>query len=133
MATAPYSSFNPSLPDTTLNTTRQAQLDAVRRNFQALRHWLGTFGGKIPGFTSAPLNGAKQYMDGVLHTQIGGTEQVKAVWTWSANRVVKVAYYWSSDAGNSWVPLTDPNGNYVITITYNGSGYWSGSTDGAVP
>lgn len=70
-----------------------------------------------------------------LHSGESGNKRVilKAELTYTGAVPTKIAYYFSSDNGATYVPLTDDDGNYVVTITYGGGGDITETTWGNTP
>lgn len=135
MPTATYEKLDLQYPNTTPAVPRQQNMTKVRTNTAALRDMI--VAGGMPYGWDMSLEGADPAKpDAYLFTF--GTERIRAACTWgttggAANNVTKAAFYYSSDSGVSYVPLKDPNDNYVVTMTYNANFICTATTWGATP
>jgi hypothetical protein len=132
-----WTAFQPTLP----TQYGELPLNKVRANAWAMQ--VATAAGFPPGWSytnsvtraeSSPGTAAlpaRQYWTNGTGNQ---TKWVKAVLTWSASDLTKVALYYSDDNEATYVPLVDDGGlDHVITLTYDGSGNLTATSWGNVP
>ncbi len=123
--------------------TRQVAVDAIRNNLFALAA-IATLTGAMPGwaYTNSVTRGlgspgtASQPAIMFFTKGTGGTTQwVKLVITYdgTTGAVTKVAMYYSSDNEGTYANLVDDSGNYVLHLSYDGSGNCTASSWDASP
>lgn len=115
--------------------TRQAGIDAIRTNTAGLLDLL-VINGSVPGFDES-RSGGTAAQPAVFYWKNALT-WLRADTTWgttggAAKKVTKEAYYFSIDGGATWDPLTNLDGKYVATTTYDSNGYWVDTTWGSTP
>lgn len=131
-----YTALDQSKPTTA--QTRQAAVDAIRTNQNALRDAVVALGG-VPGFdyiAGTAGGGTAEQPSEMMFSR--GTERVYIVLTWgttggSAGNVTKVAFYYSSDSGALYDPMADLAGKYVLTLTYDANSNLVSTAWGSVP
>lgn len=124
----PYGYFDPSVPNPSQSPA--AMGNSMNQNQLALRDMLASMG-VLPGFACSIGAGTTQQPTQFLYKS--GTTWIKVDLTWTSGQVTKVAYYISYNSGSTYTGITDASGNYVMTIAYDGSGFFNGSTWGSVP
>jgi len=61
------------------------------------------------------------------------TKWVKAVCTYTGLNMTKVALYFSEDNESTYVPMLDPDRNYVLTLAYDGANNLTSTSWGNTP
>lgn len=128
-----YLPFDAGSP--TVVQTRQTAIDTTRSNLQALRDIL-VASGCAHGWAMSKSGGTADQPAIVIYAR--GTERVRVSITWgstggAAGNPTKVAYHYSINGGTSYDPLTDADGNYVMTLTWDAEGELTNTTWGATP
>ena len=129
-----YTPFNAAVP--TVAQTRQAAVDAMRTNIQAMRDCLvGT--GIVQGFNYSVSGGTASQPALLLYKR--AAEWIKVALTWGSTggedgNVTKMAFYYSSDSGSNYYGMADvTNGYYVCTIAYDADGNVTTTAWGLTP
>ena len=117
--------------------SRLSQIDQTRANFAALRDLL-VLTGNVPGFNSVKYIGTGSSSQPQARYFKNGSTWIRADLTWgttgvSDGNLIKTACWISFDAGASWSPMADPDGNYVVTIAYDAEGNPDTTTWGTTP
>jgi hypothetical protein len=124
----PYGYFDSSVPNP--SQTVPAMGNSTNQNQLALRDMLASMG-MVPGFNCSIGAGTTAQPTQFLYKS--GVTWIKVDLTWTSGQVVKSAFYISYNSGAAYTPMTDASGNYVMTIAYDGSGFFNGSTWGSTP
>jgi hypothetical protein len=128
-----YPALNKATPDPT--QTGPNAVNSARTNLMALRDAIAALGG-VQGFAYSWSGGTADKPDIVLfsRTESSITEIVKVVLTWNADpSVTKAAYYYSANGGSSYDNMADSLGNFVMTVSYDGSGNVTSTSWGSTP
>lgn len=128
-----YTPLDTSKPTTA--QTREAAMQSAKNNFAAALDLIVTTGG-APGWDES-YSGGTPAQPAVFYWK-NGLNWIRSDTTWgtsggAANKVIKEAYYVSTDGGGTWDPRADLGGNYVATTTYDSNGFWLNTTWGATP
>jgi hypothetical protein len=137
-----FTAFDQAVPTTA--QTRQAAIDAARNDLFALAASMICSGVLLPGWTytnsvtrglGSPGTAAQPNIIFFTKGSGGATQWVKAVLTWNGvtGNVDKVALYYSSDNEGTYALLADGAGNYVLHLSYDGSGNLTATTWDAIP
>lgn len=86
-----------------------------------------TRGEASPGTAALPAR--KYWKRGTLNA----TKWAKAAITYTGNNPTKIALYFSEDNEATYVPMLDPDRNYVLTLTYDGSSNLTATSWGSTP
>lgn len=129
-----YTALDVSKPDAT-SQNGTAFAASTRDNIRTLRDALVAFGA-VQGFNYSYTTGTADQPTTTLYKR--GTEWIKSVLTWGtaggeAGNVTKRALYYSSNSGVAYDPMADASGNYVLTLTYDGSGNCTATSWGSTP
>lgn len=127
-----YTSLDSTKPTTA--QTRQAGVDSIRTNGQALRDRLMTALalGSSYSVTTGP---ADQPTEVVL--ALGAAERWKGGFQWGttgggSGNIIKEAWWYSANTGTTYDPMTFETGtNYTMTYSYDTSGNLTSTTAGA--
>jgi len=104
--------------------TRQVAIDAERANVVALRNALAA-NGAVQGFNYSWAGGTIDQPTQMQYRR--GAEWIAVIVTWGtlggdAGNATKLAYFYSSNSGAAYDPMTDLFGKYVANMTYDAAG-----------
>ena len=124
-----YTAYDNTKPDAT-SQAGAAFGASTKANLLALRDAIIATG-LVQGFNYSASGGTAEEPAAVYFKC--GTEWVKVVLTWSSGKVTTAAFYYSSNSGGAYDAMADASGNYVITMTYDGSDNCTATTWGSTP
>lgn len=135
-----FVAFDQAVPTTA--QTRQAAIDAIRNDLFALAVAMIISGVSVPGWTytnsvtrglGSPGTADKPNIIFFTKGAGGATQWIKAVLTWGASTLDKIAFYYSSDNEGTYANVVDGAGNYVLHLSYDASGNLTATTWDAIP
>ena len=129
--------YQPDLP----TVSSQLAVDLARKNLRAVA--ISAFSFMSPGWRYTNSVTLAEASPGTADSPArwymvrgaGNTAQwIKMVMTYTSGSVTKVALYYSEDNQSTYANLTDENGiNYVLTLSYDGSGNLTQTSWGNLP
>lgn len=114
--------------------TRTATLAKAQANTKLAVLSVLADGGCPLGWDDLPAGATLSTPDTMTYSCPGELWKARVTYTYDGDdNPTKMVFEWSDDNGSTWTPLLTPNGDYVRTLTFDGSGDYTGSTWGSTP
>jgi hypothetical protein len=134
--TSVWRPYNPEIP----TSASSLPIDIIRANIAAVHiatavgiSPLWNYTNSVTRGEASPGSAAKPNRKYWWRGSGNSTKWVKVELTWTGDVMTKAALYYSEDNEGTYVPLLDPDRNYVLTVNYDGSNNLTSTSWGNTP